>query len=203
MTTTSRIFVALTVCALAGTHADAQFRRGMLGESAEINLFPATPPALLLPAGSFHVDVKNQSTGPSRLLARLDDAITRQMAENDSRLREAEGKADMQVTATLTEWTLNRRRGTRYVSETRQIGSKQVTDKNGKTRSEPVYEYGRNKPTVIDQGAASVRVEVKRGSQVLADETTRITYSEDRLAEEGVPSTSEAEDAMLDRSASR
>jgi hypothetical protein len=203
MTTVPRFLIAVAVCAVAGTEANAQFRRGILSESAEINVFPATPPALLLPAGSFQVDIKNQSTGPSRLLARLDEAITRQMSENDSRLRAADGKADMQVTATLTEWTLNRRRGTRYVSETRQVGTKLVTDKNGKTKTEPVYEYGRNKPTVIDQGAAAVRVEVKRGSQVLADETTRITYSEDRLAEEGVPSVSEAEDAMLDRSASR
>jgi len=107
------------------------------------------------------------------------------------------------VVATLTEWTLSRSRGTRYVSETRQIGTKQVTDKNGKTRTEPVYEYGRNKPTVVDRGAAAVRVEVRRGAQVLADETARITFFEDRLAEEGPRSTSEVEDAMLDRSASK
>ena len=203
MTTSLRIFVALAVCALAGTHADAQFRRGMLADSVEINLFPATPPALLLPAGSFQVEVKNQSTGPARLLAQLDEAITRQMAENDSRLQVAEGKPQLQVVATLTEWTLSRSRGTRYVSETRQIGTKQVTDKNGKTRTEPVYEYGRNKPTVVDRGAAAVRVEVRRGSQVLADETARITFFEDRLAEEGPPPASEVEDAMLDRSASK
>ena len=203
MTTSPRIFLALAVCALAGTHADAQFRRGMLADSVEINLFPATPPALLLPAGSFQVEVKNQSTGPARLLPRLDEAITRQMAENDARLQVAEGKPQLQVVATLTEWTLSRSRGTRYVSETRQIGTKQVTDKNGKTRNEPVYEYGRNKPTVVDRGAAAVRVEVRRGSQVLADETARITFYEDRLAEEGPPSTSEVEDAMLDRSASK
>ena len=203
MNSASRLFIVLTLIALAGIDAGAQFRRGMLGESTEINLFPATPPTLLLPAGSFQVDVKNQSTGPSRLLSRLDEAITRQMAENDSRLRIAEGKPELQVVATLTEWTLNRRRGTRYVSETRQIGTKQVTGKDGKTKSEPVYEYGRNKPTVIDEGAASVRLEVRKGSQVLADETARITYLEDRLAEEGVQSPSEAEDAMLDRSASK
>ena len=203
MTTSPRLFFALAVCALAGTTADAQFRRGMLADSVEINLFPATPPALLLPAGSFQVEVKNQSTGPARLLARLDDAITRQMAENDSRLEVAEGKPQLQVVATLTEWTLSRSRGTRYVSETRQIGTKQVTDKNGKTRTEPVYEYGRNKPTVVDRGAAAVRVEVRRGSQVLADETARITFFEDRLAEEGPPPASEVEDAMLDRSASK
>jgi hypothetical protein len=203
MTTPSRLFLALAVCALAGTAADAQFRRGMLAESTEINLFPATPPALLLPAGSFQVDVKNQSTGPSRLLARLDEAITRQMEENDNRLQPATGKPEMTIVATLTEWTRTRRNGSKYVSETRQVGTKQVTDKNGKTRTEPVYEYGRNKPTVIDQGAAAVRVEVRRGSQVLADETARITYNEERLSEEGPPSTTEVEDAMLDRSASR
>jgi hypothetical protein len=158
---------------------------------------------LLLPAGSFVVDVKNQSTGPARLLNRLDEAITRQISENDSRLRIADGKPELQVVATLTEWTLNRRRGTKYVSETRQIGTKQVTDKNGKQKTEPVYEYGHNEPTVIDEGAAAVRVEVRKGSQVLADETARITYFEDRLAREGPQSPSDAEDAMLDRSASK
>jgi hypothetical protein len=203
MTSPSRLAVVLTICTLAATDAGAQFRRGMLGEGAEINLFPATPPTLLLPAGSFQVEVKNQSTGPARLLSRLDESITRQMSENDSRLSAAEGKADLQIVATLTEWTLSRRRGTRYVSETRQVGTKQVTDKDGKIKTEPIYEYGRNKPTVIDQGAAAVRVEVRKGSQVLADETARITYLEDRLAEEGPPSTTEVEDAMLDRSASK
>ncbi len=199
----SRVLAALVTCALAGVDAGAQFRRGILADSIEIMLFPAAPPSLLLPSGSFQVDVKNQSTGPVRLLSRLDDAITTQMAENDARLEVAEGKPDIQVVATLTEWTLSRRRGTRYVSETRQIGTKQVTDKNGKTTTEPVYEYGRNKPTVIDAGAAAVRLEVRRGTQVLADETARFTYHDDRLAEEGARSTTEVEETMLDRAAQR
>jgi hypothetical protein len=198
-----RFAVALATVAAFSAQTEAQFRRGVLGDSAEINLFPPVPPSLLLPAGTFQVQVKNQSTGPARLLTRLDDAITSQMAENDSRLRAAETKADMQVTATLTEWTLTRRRGTRYVSETRQIGTKQVTDKNGKTTTQPVYEYGRNKPTTIDEGAASVHLEVRKGTQVLADETTRFTYNDDRLVEEGPRSTTEVEDTMLDRTAQR
>ena len=157
MTLPSRLFAAAVIGALAVGPASAQFRRGILAESTEVMLFPAMPPALLLPAGKFQVDVKNQSTGPARLLSRLDDAITTQMAENDSRLQVAEGKPEIQVVATLTEWTLARRRGTRYVSETRQIGTKQVTDSKGNKKTEPVYEYGRNKPTVIDEGAAAVR----------------------------------------------
>ena len=108
----SRLAVTLIVVAVCSAQADAQFRRGILSETAEINLFPAIPPARLLPAGTFQVQVKNQSTGPSRLLTRLDEAITSQLAENDSRLRVAEAKPEMQVTATLTEWTLSRRRGT-------------------------------------------------------------------------------------------
>jgi hypothetical protein len=199
----SRLCLIALVCAVTGPTADAQFRRGILAESTEIMLFPAVPPALLLPAGSFLVDVKNQSTGPARLLTRLDEAITTQMAENDSRLRVAEGKPEIQVVATLTEWTLTRRRSTRYVSETRQVGTRQVTDKNGKTKTEPVYEYGRNKPTVIDEGAAAVRLEVRRGTQVLADETARFTYREDRLVEEGPLSPGEVEETMLDRTAQR
>ena len=198
-----RLAVTLIVVAVCSAQADAQFRRGILSETAEINLFPAIPPARLLPAGTFQVQVKNQSTGPSRLLTRLDEAITTQLSENDSRLREAEAKPEMQVTATLTEWTLSRRRGTRYVSERRQVGSKLVTDSKGNTRSEPVYEYGRNKPTTIDEGAATVRLEVRRGTTVLADETTRFTYHEDRLVDEGPPSTTEVEDTMLDKTAQR
>jgi hypothetical protein len=203
MTLSSRLFAAAVIGALAVGPASAQFRRGILAESTEVMLFPAMPPALLLPAGKFQVDVKNQSTGPARLLSRLDDAITTQMAENDSRLQVAEAKPEIQVVATLTEWTLARRRGTRYVSETRQIGTKQVTDSKGNKKTEPVYEYGRNKPTVIDEGAAAVRVEVRRGTQVLADETARFTYRDDRLVEEGPRSTTEVEDTMLDRTAQR
>lgn len=198
-----RLAVTLIVVAVCGAQTDAQFRRGLLADTAEINLFPAIPPARLLPAGTFQVQVKNQSTGPSRLLTRLNEAITSRLSENDSRLRLAEGKPEMQVVATLTEWTLTRRRGTRYVSERRQVGSKLVTDSKGNTRSEPVYEYGRNKPTTIDEGAAAVRLEVRRGTQVLADETTRFTYHEDRLVEEGPPSSTEVEDTMLDGTAQR
>ena len=203
MSLPSRLFAAAVIGALASAPASAQFRRGILAESIEVMLFPAMPPALLLPAGKFQVDVKNQSTGPARLLSRLDDSITTQIAENDSRLQVAEGKPEIQVVATLTEWTLARRRGTRYVSETRQIGTKQVTDSKGNKKTEPIYEYGRNKPTVIDEGAAAVRLEVRRGTQVLADETARFTYRDDRLVEEGPRSTTEVEDTMLDRAAQR
>ena len=198
-----RLFVVLLLCSLAGASASAQFRRGILAESTEIMLFPAAPPALLLPAGTYQVDVKNQSTGPVRLLTRLDEAITRQLEENDNRLQPATGKPDLMIVATMTEWTRTRRSGTKYVSETRQVGTKQVTDKNGKTRNEPIYEYGRNKPTVIDEGAVSVRLEVRRGAQVLADETARFTYNDTRLAEEGARPTTEVEETMLDRAAQR
>jgi len=199
----SRLIAVLLLFAIAGDDAAAQFRRGILAESTEINLFPAIPPALLLPSGTFEVEVKNQSTGPVRLMGRLDEAITTQMAENDARLQVANGRPDLRVVATLTEWTRTRRNGTRYVSEQRQIGTRQVTDKNGKKRDEPIYEYGRNKPTVIDDGAATVRLEVRRGNTVVADETARVTYHDDRLTEEGPRSITEIEDAMLDRAAQR
>jgi hypothetical protein len=199
----SRLIAVLLLFAIAGDDAAAQFRRGILAESTEINLFPAIPPALLLPSGTFEVEVKNQSTGPVRLMSRLDEAITTQMAENDARLQVANGRPDLRVVATLTEWTRTRRNGTRYVSEQRQIGTRQVTDKNGKKRDEPIYEYGRNKPTVIDDGAATVRLEVRRGNTVVADETARVTFHDDRLTEEGPRSITEIEDAMLDRAAQR
>jgi hypothetical protein len=83
------------------------------------------------------------------------------------------------------------------------VGTKQVTDSKGNRKTEPIYEYGRNKPTVIDDGAAAVRLEVRRGTQVLADETARYTYHDDRLVEEGPLSPSEVEETVLDRTAQR
>jgi hypothetical protein len=198
-----RLVLVAAVVVVSGAHTDAQFRRGIMADSAEIMLFPAVPPAMLLPAGTFQVEVKNQSTGPTRLLTRLDEAITRQMEENDSRLQAAEAKANLTIVATLTEWTRTRRNGTKYVSEKRQVGTRQVTDKKGNRSTEPIYEYGRNKPTVIDEGAATLRMEIRRGTQVLGDETARYTYYDNRLLEEGPPSTTEVEETMLDKAAQR
>jgi hypothetical protein len=50
---TSRLVTVAAVFILAGTHADAQFRRVLPASTTEITLFPVVPPALLLPAGSF------------------------------------------------------------------------------------------------------------------------------------------------------
>src|SRR4030095_16058048 len=97
-----RLFVVLLLCAIAGEGATAQFRRGILAESTEIMLFPAVPPSLMLPAGTYQVDVKNQSTGPARLLSRLDEAITRQLEENDKPLPSATGQHDTTNYAALT-----------------------------------------------------------------------------------------------------
>ena len=200
---TSRLVTVVAVFVLAGTQADAQFRRGLPASPTEISLFPVVPPALLLPAGSFDVEVKNLSTGPARLLSRLDDAITTQMSDNDRRLEAAESNGQMHVVATLTEWTHTRRHGTRFVTAVRQVGAQQVTDGDGYTKAEPVYDYGRNKPNVVDNGAATVRVEVRRGNEVLADETAHVTYQSDRLVEEGPPSVTEIENALIDRAAQK
>ena len=120
-------------CALAAAAgASAQFRRGILAESTEIMLFPAMPPALLLPAGKFQVDVKNQSTGPARLLSRLDDAITTQIEENDSPAASRRRQAgDDRSSRRSPNGRWRGAGGTRYVSETRQMGTKQVTDTKG------------------------------------------------------------------------
>jgi hypothetical protein len=199
----TRLVAVVAVSVLAGTNADAQFRRGLPASTAEILLFPIMPPALLLPAGSFQVEVENLSTASARLLSRLDDAIATHISDNDSRLEVAESNGQMRVVATLSEWTHTRSHGTRFVPEARQIGTQQVTDGDGNTRAEPVYDYGRNKPNVVDSGAATVRVRVRRGSALLADETARVTYQSERLIEEGIPSIIEIEDALIDRAAQK
>lgn len=200
---TSRLVTVVAVFVLAGTQADAQFRRGLPASPTEISLFPLVPPALLLPAGSFDVEVKNLSTAPARLLSRLDDAITTQMSDNDGRLEGAESNGQMHVVATLTEWTHTRRHGKRFVPEVRLVGTQTVTDGDGFTKPEPVYDYGRNKPNVVDSGAATVRVTVRRGNEVLADETAHVTYQSDRLVDEGPPSVTDFENALVDRAAQK
>jgi hypothetical protein len=149
---TSRFVTVAAVFVLAGTHADAQFRRSLPASTTEINLFPVVAPALLLPAGSFHVEVKNLSNAPDRLLSRLDDAITTQMSDNDRRLDAVESSGQLRVVATITEWTHSRRHGKRFVPGYRQIGIDSVStgDGSGATREEAVYDYGKNKPNVID-----------------------------------------------------
>lgn len=200
---TSRLVTVVAAFIIAGTQADAQFRRGLPAGPTEIYLFPVIPPALLLPSGSFDVEVKNLSTAPARLLSRLDDVMTSQMSDNDPRLEAAEGNAQMHVVATLTEWTHTRRHGKRFVPEVKLVGTQTVTDGDGNTKPEPVYDYGRSKPNVVDNGTVTVRVTVRRGSEVLADETAHVAYHSDRLEDEGPPSVTEIEDALADRAAQK
>jgi hypothetical protein len=98
------------------------------------------------------------------------------------------------------DWNESRRSSTKYVSERRQIGTRQVTDSKGRTRNEPIYEYGRNKPSVVISATAGVRLEVRRrsGGAPLADETASHSIQEEHLVEEGPPSRDEVEDELLD-----
>jgi hypothetical protein len=180
--------------------ADGQFRRGMFSESTEIMLAPIVPPAMLLPPGSVELQVRNSSTAPARVVARVRELLARQLTDNDSRLTTVEKSGDFAIVATLTEWNEARRNSTQYVSETRQVGTRQVTDKNGKTKTEAVYEYGRNKPSVVINASAGVRIEVRRGSggSPVLDETARHTIQEEHLVEAGPPTRDAIEDVLLD-----
>jgi hypothetical protein len=177
-----------------------QFRRGILAESKDILLAPIAPPALLLPSGSLEVQVRNGSTAPARVVDRVRDLLGRQLTDNDTRLSVADGSGDFIIVATLTDWNESRRNSTKYVSERRQVGTRQVTDSKGRVRHEPIYEYGRNKPSVVITANAGLRVEVRRraGGPPLADETARHSISEEHLVEEDPPSRDEVEDQLLD-----
>ncbi len=180
--------------------AHAQFRRG-LGDAREVMLFPVEPPAMLLPSNaSLEVFVRNASSAPARIADRVKELLGRQLTDNDPRLRLAEQRGDIVLTATLTEFTESRRNSTKYVSETRQVGTREVTDKNGKKRTEPVYEYGRNRPSVVITANAGVRIEVRRrqGGTPLADETARHTVSEEHIADQNPPSRDAIEDQLID-----
>jgi hypothetical protein len=193
------VWTLLLVGGLAGP-ADAQFRRGF-GEAREVTLFPIEPPAMLLPSNAtVEVVVRNASSAPARIVDRVKELLGRQLTDNDPRLRLADQGGDLVLTATLTEFTESRRTSTKYVSETRQVGTRQVTDKNGKTRTEPIYEYGRNRPSVVISGNAGVRIEVRRrqGGSSLADETARHSVSEEHVADQNPPSREAIEDQVID-----
>lgn len=194
------LLLAIAIFATCTTPAAGQFRRGILAESKDIMLAPIVPPALLLPPGSVDVQVRNSSTAPARVVERVRELLGRQLTDNDSRLSVADGSGDFVIVATLTNWNESRRSSTKYVSERRQIGTRQVTDSKGRTRDEPIYEYGRNKPSVVISATAGVRLEVRRrsGGAPLADETASHSIQEEHLVEQGPPSRDEVEDELLD-----
>lgn len=187
--------------ALIGTSlaTEAQFRRGMLADSTEITLYPVDPPALLLPKATLQLEVRNGSGATARALERVQDRLARQLADNDSRLELVDERGALRLVATVTEWNESRRNSTKYVSETRQVGTREVTDKNGKKKTEPVYEYGRNRPSVVINATAGMRIEVRTaGGTVLADESTRHSINEEYLVDAGPPSRDEVQDLLID-----
>jgi hypothetical protein len=196
---TRLVWALLILGGLVGP-ADAQFRRG-LGDAREVTLFPIEPPAMLLPSNAtVEVVVRNTSSAPARIADRVNSLLARQLTDNDPRVRLAERDGDLVVTATLIEFTESRRNSTKYVSETRQVGTRQVTDKNGKTRTEPIYEYGRNRPSVLIRANAAVRIDVRRrqGGASLADETARHSVSEEHIADQNPPTRDAIEDQLID-----
>jgi hypothetical protein len=195
-----RSVLVVVALVLFASPLGAQFRRGILSESTEVMLYPLEVPALLIPAGKVLVDVRNSSTAPARIVERLNESFRRQLAENDGRLEVVDSGADISVVVTVLEWRESRRNSTKYVSEMRQVGTKQVKDRDGKIKNEPVYEYGRNRPSVVISANAGLRVEVRRGrGPTLADETARHTVQEEHLLDAGPPSREMIEDQLLDQ----
>ena len=113
----------ITIGVLCATSVDAQFRRGVFSESTEITLYPVEAPAMLLPPGSVQVESRNASGASARIVERLQDRMARQLGDNDKRLRVVERDGGVVLVATLTEWNESRRNSTKYVSETRQVGT--------------------------------------------------------------------------------
>ncbi len=193
LTLTVATFLALTVA------IHAQFRRGMLSDSTEITLYPLAPPAVLLPEGTVRLKVRNGSGAAARVLERVQERLARQLADNDERLEIVPGEAALQLVATITEWKESRRNSTKYVSETRQVGTREVVDKNGKKKTEPVYESGRNRPSVVISALAGLRIEVRTaGEKVLADESVTHAINDEYLVDAGPPSRDEIQDLLID-----
>ena len=179
--------------------ADAQFRRGIFAESTEVTLYPVEAPALLLPKGTVQIDVRNASAATARALERVKERLSRQLADNDVRLEIVDRDAALTLVATVTEWSETRRNSSKYVSETRQVGTRETIDKNGKKKTEPVYEYGRNRPSVVIAATAGLRIEVRSaGGTAVADESARQSINEEYLLDSGPPSRDEIQDLLID-----
>ena len=202
MRRTLPLMMLVAVTGLAAT-AEGQFRRGILADSSEITLYPVEPPAVLLPKAMLQLEVRNGSGATARALERVQDRLARQLADNDSRLEIVERSGALRLVATLTEWNESRRNSTKYVSETRQVGTREVTDKNGKKKTEPVYEYGRNRPSVVINATAGMRIEVRTAAgAMIADESTRHSINDEYLVDAGPPSRDEVQDLLIDGSCS-
>jgi hypothetical protein len=196
---TRRLALTLTAFLALSVALDAQFRRGMFGDSTEITLYPLEPPAVLLPRATVRLEVRNGSGAAARVLERVQERLARQLADNDERLEIVDGDGTLRLVATITEWKESRRNSTKYVSEKRQVGTREVTDKNGKKKSEPVYEYGRNRPSVVVNAIAGLRIEVRAAAgAVVADESASYSINDDYLVDAGPPSRDEIQDLLID-----
>ena len=194
-----RLTLAVATVVMLSAALDAQFRRGMLSEGTEITLYPLTPPVVLLPKGTVRVEVRNGSGASARVLERVQERLARQLADNDDRLEVVADNAAVRLVATITEWKESRRNSTKYVSETRQVGTKEVIDKNGKKKTEAVYEYGRNRPSVVISATAGLRIEARTADEtVLADESVTHAINDEYLVDAGPPSRDEIQDLLID-----
>ena len=193
----------LVVAAGFASVGEAQFNRGIMRDSDSVMLFPISQPEALLPTGTIRVDLKNASSAPSRIIDQLQSGLARQLAENDSRLR-VSPQAQYVITATVTEWSIRRRTGSKYVSEKRQTGTHRVTDKKGNVSYEPTYEYGHNEPTLVHDGSATIRLEVVQQSTEarLEDITAHVTYFDETVRTQSPPTDDVVENAMVDHAIS-
>ena len=199
MTTTIRFAVVVAAAVAFSPVAEAQFNRGIMRDSVDVTLFPILTPETLLPTGSFRVDMKNTSSASARIVDELQSGIGRQIAENDARLR-VSPQADFVITATLTEWSQRRRTGSKYVSQQRQTGTREKKDSKGNITYEPIYEYGHNEPTVIHEGTASVRLDVRQASTEaqIEDLTARVTIFDETPSRQSPPSDDMIQNSMVD-----
>lgn len=194
-----RLTVTLAACLALSVALHAQFRRGMFSETTEITLYPLVPPAVLLPRGTVRLEVRNGSGATARILEQVQERLARQLVDNDDRLEIVSSDATLRLLATITEWKESRRNSTKYVAEQRQVGTREVTDKNGKKKTEPVYEYGRSRPSVAISAAAGLRIEIRTaGGTVVADESVSHAINEEYLVDAGPPSRDEIQDLLID-----
>ena len=195
------VVLAVAILVALSPQADAQFRRGMMGSATAITLRPHQAPALLLPAGAIALEVRNETGAPSRLVATLHRALGRQLTDNDARLRLA-ADAAVVMTATIVHWGQQRRDTFIYVSEPRQNGTREVVGKDGKKTTEPIMEFGGNRPAVATTATGGVRLEVRRasGGGTLFEDT--LSHTLNQTHEKGVATLPDAlaiDDLLLDR----
>jgi hypothetical protein len=195
----------LIVMMLLSATLPLQAREGFGMSKRAVKLDRRVPPDILLVADTIDVRLDeraDQSSGARRLREIVEDKMT----SYDSRLVIEREQPSTLVILEVGEITVDESWRQKRESEYRQTGTKTETDKNGKTKTVPVYGtvlVDVNYKDVTGRVTAGFRlVDQASGEEIYADTSTS-RFSESYKLGDGAPMQSELERTLIDQTASK